>query len=248
MWYAEGAPKKAIKRYELAEEDLRAYLMGERGYSEAQVEKSYRAEALTRLNTLRREAGLLKIEATVARAKELLTESADDERVFIATGFRQEADLIAERMSGKDVQVVKIVGGMSDKAKTASVDAFTEGDARVLVGNINASGVGFTLHGGGKCRHMILHSMNFVPADLLQVEDRLHRFGQTRECISTIAIATLPSGVPTIDEHIYDILEAKYGGLSEILDGIEDRKLIGNLEGSVIDELLNVYKSDNYIS
>ena len=145
----------------------------------------------------------------------------EDEQVFITCTHRAVAEAYVNHLSkvkmpnGKFCNVVRIEGGMSDTAKMASVDAFQDGTANVLVGNVIASGVGITLTAG---RHHVSAEMCWTSADLMQCEDRLARRGQEREVVSHIMLGCI-EGDLTIDERLFAIVDAKCGILAQVLDG-----------------------------
>ncbi len=197
----------AARDYRKAQADLESFLRnakGDKDYSLAE-----RAHAIVLLNTLRRISGIGKVEAVVAQAQDLLDEG---EQVFIAAHHIEVVARISTALASHGV--VEIVGGMSADEKQASVDAFQSGRARVLVGNIDAAGVGFTLTSG---RHIIVAELPWTPGALQQVEDRLHRIGQTREVISTITISDLPGG--SVDERLWRLLDSKAQVIGAVLDG-----------------------------
>ena len=241
IWYADTAGTKEARLYTKAEDDLRSFLVNDCGRSYAQADKSMRAEALVLLSHLRRLAGMAKVPATVARAKELIQEG---ERVFIATWFRAEAEAIAEEFGDR---AVKITGGMSDNAKAEAQRRFTTDDedsVSVLVGNIIAAGTGLTLHGGGpdqpaKCRTIIVGSLPWTPSDLAQVEDRLCRLHGAPEVFSTIAIAALPDGRPSIDQSVFGLLTAKSQATTMLHDGLVCDGLVD--EASITQALMEYY-------
>ena len=139
---------------------------------------------------------------------------------------------------------MKIPGGMSDTAKATAQRRFTTDDedsVDVLVGNIVAAGTGLTLHGGGKCRSILTHSLPWTPSDLTQVESRLIRIGQTREVYSTIAIAALPDGRPSIDQSVFGLLTAKSANTTMIHDGLVCDGLVD--EASITQALMEYYSN-----
>jgi SNF2 family DNA or RNA helicase len=217
------------RRYAAAEDDLRSFLLEERGQLAANA--AMRAEAIVRLNTLRRLAGLGKVPAVVEQVRDLLDEG---EQVLIAAWHTPVVEALIAALS-PHTSVVRITGGMSDKAKTASVDSFQSGEARVLVGNIVAAGVGFTLTSG---RHVVFAELPWTPGDLQQMEDRLHRIGQEREVVVTITLADTPDSV-SIDAHVWSLLEAKADTVTMVLDG-EEIDLLD--DQSVVVSLLDLYR------
>ena len=108
------------------------------------------------------------------------------------------------------------MGGDSVDSKQAAVEAFQSGQAPVLVGNIKAAGVGFTLTAA---RHVVIAELPWHSGMLAQVEDRLDRIGQTREVVSHIMLAS--NGIPSVDDRIMALLEDKARVTGMVLDGEE---------------------------
>jgi SWI/SNF-related matrix-associated actin-dependent regulator of chromatin subfamily A-like protein 1 len=234
--HVEIAPAIADKYME-AEADLFAFIEDAKGTPSA--ERAMKAEAISRINTLRELAGHGKVAGVVAYVKALLDEN---EQVFITTTHRAVAEAYVNHLSkvkmpdGKFCNVVRIEGGMSDTAKMASVDAFQAGTANVLVGNVIASGVGITLTAG---RHHVNAEMCWTSADLMQCEDRLARRGQEREVVSHIMLGCI-EGDLTIDERLFNIVDAKCGILAQVLDGAS-HELINEEEQSNAIAVLATY-------
>lgn len=225
--YIELAPAIADKYME-AEADLFQYIEDMKGTPSA--ERAMKAEAISRINTLRDIVGHGKVAGVVQYVKNLLDEN---EQVFITCTHRAVAQAYVnhfakhEMPNGEMCRVVRIEGGMSDSAKNASVEAFQSGSANVLVGNVIASGVGFTLTSG---RHHVNAQGCWTSADLTQCEDRLARRGQTREVVSHIMLGCI-EGDLTIDERLFAIVDAKCGVLNAVLDGVEF-----NFDGNLIND------------
>ncbi len=71
-------------------------------------------------------------------------------------------------------------GKMNSKQKDEAIKKFmNEKDCLVFIGNIIAAGVGITLT---KAHNLIFNNISYVPADNLQMQDRIHRLGQTKNC------------------------------------------------------------------
>jgi len=71
---------------------------------------------------------------------------------------------------------VKLYGGMKDSDKQKAIDRFqNDQECKVFVGSILASGVGITLTAASIA---IFAELDWVPANVFQAEDRLHRIGQ----------------------------------------------------------------------
>lgn len=205
-----------LNEYRAAQRDLFAFV--ERAKGRPAAERAMRAEALVLLNVLRDISGRAKSPSIAEYAGALLDEG---EQVFITAAHQSVVSDLVARLS-KRTTVVKIVGGMTDAAKMRAVDAFQSGEARVLVGNITAAGVGLTLT---SARHHISAELPWTSADLMQCEDRLSRYGQSREVVSHVLIMGPVDGAPSVDERMFGLIDAKLGTLTEVLDGTRARLL-----------------------
>ena len=110
---------------------------------------------------------------------------------------------------------------MTDKQKQHSVDRFQEDDScMVFIGQIKAAGVGLTLT---KAEIVIMNSLDWVPGNHEQAEDRAYRIGQ-KETVNIYYMLI----DETIDTIIWDILNEK-------------KKVIGTIMGEddIINEFLN---------
>jgi len=95
----------------------------------------------------------------------------EEEKVVVFAHHRDVIDAIVKAGEGR----VSLVGGMTEKQKDAAVQAFQNGPARVFVGQIVAAGVGLTLTAA---RTVVFAELDWVPGNVIQAEDRLHRIGQ----------------------------------------------------------------------
>jgi SWI/SNF-related matrix-associated actin-dependent regulator 1 of chromatin subfamily A len=100
---------------------------------------------------------------------------AKGEKVVIACCYDEEIYSLKEYYGKTSV----LFNGSCDlKQKDAAVEAFMGDDSiKVFLGNIASAGVGITLTSA--C-NLIFSDMSYVPADNEQMEDRIHRIGQTK--------------------------------------------------------------------
>ena len=99
------------------------------------------------------------------------------EKVVIACCYDEELYTLRDYYGDK---CVIFNGKMSQKEKDKAKKEFMENpDVMVFIGNIIAAGVGITLT---VSRVMVFNNMSYVYADNSQMQDRIHRIGQTRDC------------------------------------------------------------------
>jgi SWI/SNF-related matrix-associated actin-dependent regulator 1 of chromatin subfamily A len=114
--------------------------------------------------------------AKVPLVAEFVTEVLDGGESKIVI-FAHHRDVIANLQTElTKYHPVILVGGMCPQAKQASIDRFQlDRSCRVFIGNIQAAGVGITLAPASS--HVVFAELSWVPAELSQCEDRLHRVG-----------------------------------------------------------------------
>ena len=99
------------------------------------------------------------------------------DKVVIACCFDEE--LYSLRDYYKDKCII-YNGKMSVKDKDAAKYKFlNDNNCMVFIGNIISAGKGITLVNS---HDLIFNSFNYSNADCKQVEDRIHRIGQTHDC------------------------------------------------------------------
>jgi SWI/SNF-related matrix-associated actin-dependent regulator 1 of chromatin subfamily A len=117
---------------------------------------------------------------------------------------------------------------MNDKQKQLSVDKFQEDDnCMVFIGQIKAAGVGITL---SAAEIVIMNSLDWVPGNHEQAEDRAYRIGQNK----TVNIYYMLID-DTIDTLVWNILNEK-------------KKIIGTIMGDddIITEFINKIEDGSY--
>lgn len=132
--------------------------------------------ALGQVAEARRYIGLEKIKTVVPHIKALLLEK---EKVVVFAHHREVVDILMKELA--DYNPVKIMGGMSAKDKNDSEYTFQHSrDCRVFIGNILAAGVGITLTASDTA---VFAELDWVPGNLIQASDRIHRIGQKNACL-----------------------------------------------------------------
>ena len=177
------------------------------------------AKDLVEMTLLRTFIAMETVPYTIEKTEEALELN---KKTIIFCNFNDEMDSFIRHFGNK---CVCVRGGMSDKQKQQSVDRFQEDDScMVFVGQIKAAGVGLTLT---KAEIVIMNSLDWVPGNHEQAEDRAYRIGQSE----TVNIYYMLMD-DTIDTLVWNILNEK-------------KKVIGTIMGEddIINEFLN--KIDN---
>ena len=165
--------EKAVK----AEDKAWKSVCKEVGYDEAlkQLEDGA-GVAFNAMAGARKEVALAKVPYVLDFVENLL-KSID--KLII---FAHHKDVVSALMEGLKVyNPVRLVGGMNDKDKNASVVSFqNDQSVKVFVGNIKAAGVGLTLTASST---VVFAEVVGVPAQMEQAEDRCCRIGATVDSI-----------------------------------------------------------------
>lgn len=184
----------------------------------ARLLSAKRAQALVRLGELKRLAARLKLRAVIDWANEWL-ESYPDEKLVLFAIHRKMIEALARRVQ---VKSVIIDGSVSGRRRKAVVDQFQQdGATRLCIVNIQTA-IAITLTASSTAAFC---ELDWVPTNMLQAEDRIHRIGQTKPSWIWWLVAA-----GTIEEDLCRILEKKYQVVSGVLDG-----------GTVVNDL-DVYK------
>jgi SWI/SNF-related matrix-associated actin-dependent regulator 1 of chromatin subfamily A len=124
------------------------------------------------LATVRRQTAEAKVPYVVEFVSETL--AAGIQKLVVWAHHRSVALSIQAGLSAHSP--VLVLGGMKPKDRQAAIDEFqTNPDVRVFVGGITAAGLGITLTSASHC---VFAELSWVPAEMSQAEDRLHRIGQ----------------------------------------------------------------------
>lgn len=119
---------------------------------------------------------------------------------------------VIERLRSKldDYNPRVITGSVSARDRQLAVDAFqNDPTVRVIVLQLQAGGVGITLHAASQ---VVLVESSFVPGDNQQLADRVHRIGQKNSVlVRHVALAN------SVDAIVADVLARKSSMVSQVL-------------------------------
>jgi SNF2 family DNA or RNA helicase len=137
--------------------------------------------------------------AKLAALREILVERGHPTLVF--TAYRASAERAAKvaKDAGKTVAIISGDYSLDERKTTAKL--FRTGEIQVLVGTMGAMSEGLTLTAADTC---IFLERDPRPSKIEQALRRIHRFGQTRPCLSIDLVAN-----GTVDAKIRSLLTEK---------------------------------------
>ena len=142
------------------------------GYKSAVEALKVGAQAtFTELSKLRHATALAKVDVVAEHVLEAF-ESSGPQVLFCH--HRDVAEKLFAALGGRS-NAVLVYGGMAPEARQAAVDRFQNGKADFFIGTIKGAGTGITLT---RSSHVVFAEADYVPANLTQAEDRVHRIGQ----------------------------------------------------------------------
>ena len=163
-------------------------------FAKTQSEDAYQSAAaklrqastavFTEMSQVRHATALAKVPQVLSHVQDVLAE--DGAKVVL---FAHHRDVVASLKTGLEagtadspgVKVVEVMGGMSPDGRQAAIDAFqNDVETRVFVATIDAAKEGITLTASHTA---VFAELDWVPGNLSQAEDRIHRIGQRDACL-----------------------------------------------------------------
>ena len=168
-------------RYEKRMEELEAAVELAKAGTDEEWEQALRAlnegrgAAFAEMAETALALGVAKVPHVIEFIEETLGEQ---EKVVI---FAQHHKVIDALMDAFAQSAVRLRGDDSLEARQRAVDRFqSDPTCTVFVGSIHAAGVGITLTAASR---VLFAELDWVPANLSQAEDRLHRIGQSNSVL-----------------------------------------------------------------
>ena len=97
---------------------------------------------------------------------------AEEEKVLVFSYFRGFIDLVGKLLTKMNVPYMEIVGGQTSKERYKAQQALTDGEVPIIIGTAQSMGEGMNLQAASTA---IFCDLDWVPANNLQAEDRIHR-------------------------------------------------------------------------
>lgn len=182
----------ALRDYDSALTDLYGWLQ-KNGRS---VAGALYAQALVKINVLRRLMGLAKSPVAVDWAKNFLTQQPDRKLIIFAI----HKDVVDSLVAGlKEYEPLTITGSVNQGDRDSNKQEFQNGQRRVMIIS-EAGGEGINLFAASD---ILFVERSWTPADEEQIEGRAHRTGQTRNVMAWYLVG------PHIDEKMDALIDSK---------------------------------------
>lgn len=140
--------------------------------------KEFNKAYFTEIAKLRHETALAKVEDVVSTISEQLEEDSN-KKVIIACHHQDVIEKYLDQL--KQYNPVSIVGSSKTEDRQQNVEKFqNDTTCRVFVASILAAGVGITLTASD---WVVFAELDWVPANMMQMEDRAHRIGQKQSVL-----------------------------------------------------------------
>ncbi len=125
------------------------------------------------ISRLRHDTALQKIPYCMEYIHDAIESSG---KVVIFAHHHDVVDAITENLDSNKIKYVLCTGKTSQIDRDHAVESFqNDPGVKVFIGTIKAAGVGITLTAAS---HVIFVELDWVPGNVTQAEDRLHRIGQ----------------------------------------------------------------------
>jgi len=191
------------KEYDIAESDFLEWLKTK---DRVKAEKAKGAEALVKIEYLKQLSVKGKFKGCIEWIDDFLE---DGGKLVVFATHKETLDSLQEKY--KDL-CRRIDGGTSLTQRDNAVQDFQGKDSvRLIVGNIQAMGVGVTLTASST---VVFLELPWSPSELDQAEDRIHRIGQKEACNIYYLL-----GIDSIDETVMKMLDKKRKIVNAIMDG-----------------------------
>ncbi|SCC94390.1 hypothetical protein THIX_60448 [Thiomonas sp. X19] len=149
------------------------------------------------------------------------------------------SDALLQRLDRNGLKTAVLDGRTAQAERARLVGAFQDGNLDVLIGGINAAGESITLT---RASTVVFVELDWVPAALLQAEDRIHRVGQRANCQVLHLIARMDDFDTNLDEMMIDTLDRKMATIAAVLGEDGGVGLVvagsGSIQGDVVSAVL----------
>ena len=169
--------------------------------------KAKKANVLTLQTRARQAIELYKVGAMVEMTKNALEEGMS---VVLLVNFTETIAALSDKLSCSDI----ICGGQNAIDRQNIIERFQRNEIKVVIANIQAGGVGVSLHDPtGKRPRLSIISPTFSAADLKQALGRVHHAG------GAASVQKICFAAGTVEEHTAEVCARKLAHIDLLNDG-----------------------------
>lgn len=206
--------------YERVKQDLLTWLR-QNGFTNGQINKKMKGEALVKMNALRKISAKGKINEVREFAQEIIDAG---EKLVLFCNLHEIVDEVKKIFPS----AVTITGKDTMESRQRHIDAFqADPKTQLIICNIQAAGVGLTLTSSSRVAFI---EFPWTYADSVQCEDRCHRKGQTNNVMCTYFL-----GQNTIDERVFELIMEKKDIANTITGGTDE------MEMAIVDRISTLF-------
>jgi SNF2 family DNA or RNA helicase len=243
-------PEKTRQRIDLDDLDQvhlqhykEALLNAKNAYDTALLQGASESEARQQMQggieQARTALGLAKVMSHAAL--ETILQTVESKKCCVVfTSHHKVSDQLAEQLTRQKLTAAVIDGRVPPERRAAVVDRFQNGEIDVIIGGINAVGEAITLT---RADTAIFVELDWVPAALLQAEDRIHRVGQKSSCQIIQLIARLPADQFNLDDMMVELLGSKLEVIGRVLDEQTTNVVASGTKSKLQERLLSRWRS-----
>lgn len=180
---AKELPAKTLQKIELLITPAIQAVINEENNMSITDKEDYIDNPLGRFSSLRRKTALAKLPQCIEFIKDVLE---NKEKIVIFAYHREVIDTLTKELN--PYGVVRLIGGMTAEAKQKAIDMYIHTDFRIFIGQIQAAGQGIDGLQGATDYALFVES-SWVPGEINQAVDRLHRMGQKNPVLAQFLVA-----------------------------------------------------------
>jgi SWI/SNF-related matrix-associated actin-dependent regulator 1 of chromatin subfamily A len=179
--------------------------------------------AFEEMSRVRHQTARAKLPFVIEHLRELIDQNPE-QKVVVMAWHQDVIEAIAKAFGSKAVMIygkvsseTRVVGGQTTSARQQAVDRFQEDPScQLIICQIKAGGVGLTLTASSL---VVFAELHWVPGEMTQAEDRLHRIGQTENVLVQHVVLR-----DSLDSNMARTLIAKQAIIDQALDQRDGRK------------------------
>lgn len=157
--------------------------------------------------------GQAKIPGILARIRTLLVgPTLLSQKMLFFAHHRSVLDAVEEFCRREKLRYIRMDGSTQTSVRGELVNLFqTDSTIRIAILSISTAGTGLTMTAAS---HVVFGELDWVPATLVQAEDRAHRIGRVGAVFVDYIVAE-----GTLDERMWPAVRRKLGLVGELVDG-----------------------------